>query len=301
MLENPLLSNSVPFEDPCIVVPTKKSFVFQMNEGLLLDQPLYAHATGKSSIGRLDVLARLIADGQAKYDQIDPPFNGRLYVEVTPLTFPILIRPNDPICQLRIFKGHPSRSRLRGTDLDLYCRAIGNAKDPEELRVTVAPVGVPQGQQAAAFKAKPTGTPIAIGAINKDSLSPEDYRELISPKYGGVQIVGGEFYIFRSVERFRLPQDIAVYAEAMHESLGEMRIHYAGFVHPHFGASRLDGTPLIFEVRGHDVDVFLKENEVLAKLQYFRMSDAAEPPKDQSYEEQELKLSKQFRPWGNKR
>lgn len=300
ILANSRLATRVLFEDRGIVVPAKKSFVFRMNERLLLDQPLYAHATGKSSIGRLDVLARLIADGQAKYDQIDPPFNGALYVEVTPLTFPILVRPNDSICQLRIFKGHPSRSRLRGTDLALYCRAIRNAEDPEELRVTVALADVPQEQQAAAFKAKPTSTPIAIGAP-KDSVNPEDYWELISPKDGGIQIVGGAFYIFRSVERFRLPQDIAVYAEAMHESLGEMRIHYAGFVHPHFGASRLDGTPLIFEVRGHDVDVFLKENEVLAKLQYFKMSEAAEPPKDQSYEEQELKLSKQFRPWRTKR
>jgi len=296
MLGNPLLATATTFGDVGIELPARTTFVFRVAEKLLLDRPLYAHATGKSSIGRLDVLARLIADGQPKYDQIDPPFDGQLYVEVTPLTFPIFVRPKDAICQLRLFKGLPSRSRLRGEELKLYCRPILNARDPEELCVSVSVTDVPEGRRAAAFKAKDQKKAIPLGGA-KDSLAPEDYWELVEPEHDGIAITDGAFYIMRSVERFRLPQDIAVYAEAMHESLGEMRIHYAGFVHPHFGASRMEGTPLIFEVRGHDVNVFLRENEVLAKLQYFRMSEAAEPPEDQAYEMQELKLAKQFRSW----
>ena len=73
-----------------------------------------------------------------------------------------------------------------------------------------------------------------------------------------LKITKGDFYILRSMEKIALPSGIAVYCRAMDESFGEMRIHYAGFVHPFFGQDRKDskqGTPLIFEVRCHNIDV----------------------------------------------
>jgi deoxycytidine triphosphate deaminase len=82
----------------------------------------------------------------------------------------------------------------------------------------------------------------------------------------------------------------------MNETIGEMRIHYAGFVHPHFGSKQRGGTPLIFEVRGHNLDVLLRHREILAQLEYYRMSEPAEPGED-TYDDQELKLAKFFRPW----
>jgi deoxycytidine triphosphate deaminase len=79
-----------------------------------------------------------------------------------------------------------------------------------------------------------------------------------------------------------------------------MRIHYAGFVHPLFGRERDDektGTPLIFEVRGHDVKVTLTDGEKMARLTFYRMSEDCERPKKRAhrqqsgYENQTLKLS----------
>lgn len=96
----------------------------------------------------------------------------------------------------------------------------------------------------------------------------------------------------------------------MDETLGEMRIHYAGFVHPYFGLDRTDGkigTPLIFEVRAHNVDVTLADGERLAKLVFYRMSKSAakketpeqngEKDPEDDYGSQELQLSKYFRKW----
>jgi dCTP deaminase len=89
--------------------------------------------------------------------------------------------------------------------------------------------------------------------------------------------------------------------------MGEMRIHYAGFVHPYFGLYREDGkkgTPLIFEVRGHQVPVSLADQEKMATLIFYRMSeDAPELNEEQKAEEakgygsQDLKLSKFFADW----
>jgi len=115
-------------------------------------------------------------------------------------------------------------------------------------------------------------------------------------------------------ERLSLPKGIAVYCRAIDESIGEMRIHYAGFAHPYFGKNRKDrkeGTPLIFEVRGHNVDVNLVDDEKLARLEFYRMSEDCEPDPSETedsrgerakelviYNEQELELSKFFRDWG---
>jgi len=125
----------------------------------------------------------------------------------------------------------------------------------------------------------------------------------------------GHFYIIRSKERLCLPKGIAVYARAIDETIGEMRVHYAGFAHPFFGKDRRDGkkgTPLIFEVREHSFPVSLRDDEKLARLEFYRLSEDSEMPskkvsqekkvgedEEDDYNEQELKLSKFFAPWRN--
>jgi len=114
------------------------------------------------------------------------------------------------------------------------------------------------------------------------------------------------FYILRSKERLFVPKGIAIYCRASDESMGEMRIHYAGFVHPYFGLYRGDdrkGTPLIFEVRGHQVPVSLADGEKMATLIFYRMSEDAplkkseEKDEAEGYGSQELKLSTFFADW----
>jgi dCTP deaminase len=89
--------------------------------------------------------------------------------------------------------------------------------------------------------------------------------------------------------------------------MGEMRIHYAGFVHPYFGLYREDktkGTPLIFEVRGHQVPVSLADKEKMANLIFYRMSEDApdlseeeQAAEAKGYGSQDLKLSNFFDEW----
>jgi dCTP deaminase len=121
-----------------------------------------------------------------------------------------------------------------------------------------------------------------------------------------IEIETEKFYILRSKERFRLPNDVAVYGQAVTETLGEIRIHYAGFVHPLFGFLRKDnkGTPLTFEVRGHNVRSFLRDGEALAKIRFYRMSaphkltkKETEKAQDDLYQNQELQLSSYFKKW----
>ena len=125
---------------------------------------------------------------------------------------------------------------------------------------------------------------------------PCDYWEIVKQKNYRLTINKGSFYLLRSKELFSLPSHIAVYCRTTDETIGEMRIHYAGFVHPFFGKTpnpKYPGTPLIFEVRGHCADVNLRDGEKLAQIVAYRMSEEAEPDASE-YEEQTLKLSSFF-------
>jgi dCTP deaminase len=67
--------------------------------------------TAKSSVGRLDVLARLVVDGSSRYEGFTPDESGQssgeMFLEITPMTFPIRIKEGTSLSQLRLFYGEP--------------------------------------------------------------------------------------------------------------------------------------------------------------------------------------------------
>jgi dCTP deaminase len=303
------------------LIQPSETYVFKLLEEINFpaDSDIEGYATGKSSVGRLDVLTRLIADRWATYEEVPAATNGNhcnLYLEVTPITFPIIVRSGLALSQLRFFKGAPPLSRINDDELALFPRMLfyDNTEDFEQeeteyknLRLNLSPVSNPQG--AVAFRAKKSGDDkdvLDLGAGN-GTIPPNTFWEPIAcTKSKILKIEPESFYILRSLERFKLPRDIAVYGHAVAETLGELRIHYAGFVHPNFGSVRPDGrgAPLIFEVRGHNVTTFLRHGEIMAKISFYRMSegyDLTEKERDDEikagYEKQELSLSKIFSPW----
>jgi dCTP deaminase len=83
-------------------------------------------------------------------------------------------------------------------------------------------------------------------------------------------------------------------------SIGEFRIHYAGFFDPGFGygTSNIEGTQAVLEVRAHEVPFMVEHGQVVGRLTYMRL--LARPDKiygadiGSSYQQQALALSKQF-------
>lgn len=291
-------------ESEGMLLQPRENYIVRLRERLydLEHSWIYGQATAKSTIGRIDVLARLVADGMDCYESFTPDkSNGDLYLEITSLTFPIKIRPGISLSQLRLIYGSPDSCRLRGKEVNqTFLR--GQVKGDATLSVNLEPVVV-SGHPVVAFRARqaPQTRPLVLWETTAD---PWAYWDFVLPTDSRrLSLHQGLFYILRSKELIALPKGVAVYCRAIDESLGEMRIHYAGFAHPFFGRSRADhsiGTPLIFEVRGHDINVSLQDGETMARLQFYRMSeDASELDTDREspYEEQTLKLSKFFGPW----
>ena len=84
-------------------------------------------------------------------------------------------------------------------------------------------------------------------------------------------------------------------------TIGEFRIHYAGFFDPGFGygSGDINGTRAVLEVRSHEVPFILEHGQIVASLVFEKLT---EKPRvlygegmGSSYQRQGLKLSKHFR------
>jgi dCTP deaminase len=260
---------------------------------------LLGEATGKSSIGRLDILTRLLVNGCPEYECVPMKYSGPLYVEIAPISFDIRIYPGSSLNQLRIHCGERAPlSSLVGRRL-LFQSQNGKqfaaeAQNNRTLSLDISP------RDLAAYVLRRDKLDL-LDFKKKGALDARHYFEAVESKGGSLQLEVDRFYILKSMERLVLPQDIGVTGMAYSENLGELRIHYAGFAHPWFGMDRKDGrtgTPLIFEVRAHSFPIVLRHGEVFAMIKFYKMSSPI-PDKDKEqeaddYTNQELKLSNFF-------
>src|SRR6516165_8896925 len=94
------LTNGAVLETGCVyVVPLLESAEFSFRVSGI--------ANPKSSTGRIDVFTRLITDRAQAFDRIEPGYRGPLYAEISPRTFPILVRKGSRLNQLRVRRGSP--------------------------------------------------------------------------------------------------------------------------------------------------------------------------------------------------
>src|SRR5687768_8836989 len=88
------------------VLETNCVYIVPLLESLALPPEIIAAANPKSSTGRLDVFTRVIADGTRRFDMIGAGYHGPLYAEISPKTFPVLLREGSRLSQIRFRRGH---------------------------------------------------------------------------------------------------------------------------------------------------------------------------------------------------
>ena len=111
-------------------------YIVPLFEHLALRRRTTALANPKSSIGRLDVFARVITDHGGEFDRIREGYKGPLYAEISPRSFSILVRTGSSLVQMRIRRGSP---QFR----DAALRRLH-----EEVSLVEAPEGTPAGGEA---------------------------------------------------------------------------------------------------------------------------------------------------------
>src|SRR5205823_5396216 len=93
------LSDGAVLETGCV-------YIVPLIESLALPAEIAAAANPKSSTGRLDVFTRVIADETRGFDRIRMGYHGPLYAEISPRTFPVLVREGSRLSQVRFRRGN---------------------------------------------------------------------------------------------------------------------------------------------------------------------------------------------------
>jgi dCTP deaminase len=154
------------------------------------------------------------------------------------------------------------------------------------------------GSEIVGFRAKSHAPLIDLALVNH--YDPDEFWE---PIHSTRKIIlnPDDFYILVSKEKVRVPPDLAAEMVAYDPSVGEFRIHYAGFFDPGFGHDVAEGkgTNAVLEVRSHEVPFVIEDGQVVGRLVYERLTEPPEkiygPKIGSSYQSQGLSLSKQFR------
>jgi len=283
------------------VLETGCVYIVPLLESLALPDDVSAAANPKSSTGRLDVFTRVIADETRGFDRIRAGYHGPLYAEISPKTFPILVREGTRLSQIRFRRGHAQLDveSLRALHARERLTDDVDADVGEGIAVGVDLSGLgPNG--LVGYRAKRhTGL---IDVERRDGYDLAEFWEPMAARPDRSLILDpDEFYILASKEAVQVPPDYAAEMVPFDPLVGEFRVHYAGFFDPGFGYAGAGGrgARAVLEVRSREVPFILEHGQIVGSLVYERMLGH---PKTlygtgigSNYQAQGLKLSKHFR------
>jgi dCTP deaminase len=287
------LSKSAVLETGCV-------YIVPLLESMALPKTLAAASNPKSSTGRLDVFTRVIADGVAAFDQVPGGYEGPLFAEICPQTFPIVVRQGSRLSQVRFRVGASEDSDLALIELNSREKLV-SAEQPDIARgiaLSVDLVGDKSG--LVGYRAKRHTGLVDVDAPGScrvvdfwEPIRSDDAKRLI--------LDPDQFYILASKEAVHVPPTHAAEMVPFNPLVGEFRVHYAGFFDPGFGHAAAGGTgaKAVLEVRSHKVPFILEDGQIVGRLIYERMAEVPEvlygSGLKSNYQGQGLKLSKHFK------
>lgn len=283
------------------VLETGCVYIVPLMESVELPTDISASANPKSSTGRLDIFTRVMTDCGQEFDKIPAGYKGPLYLEVSPRTFPIVVRAGSRLSQVRFRRGNTVLSE----------EDLAQLHDSETLVASETPnisgggialsIDLNGGEGGlVGYRAKHHS-----GVVDVDRKAGYDVRDFWEPLYdfgkGELVLDPDEFYILVSREAVHVPPGYAAEMTPFDPLVGEFRVHYAGFFDPGFGHSAAGGTGsrAVLEVRSHEVPFILEHGQIVGRLIYERMSTLPQnlygSGLKSNYQGQALKLSKHFR------
>ena len=287
------LKNGAVLETDCV-------YLVPLMEAVSLAERTAGFANPKSSTGRIDVFTRLITDFGTEFDKVPAGYKGHLYLEVSPRTFPILVRTGSRLSQLRFRRGAANHNDAELKRLhDEIGLVNGKANIDNGLGLSIDLEGDKETGLVGYRGKRHAGL---IDVDRKDALPILQYWEPIyRDAQGQIILDPDEFYILASREAVTIPPSHAAEMMPFNPLVGEFRVHYAGFFDPGFGAAEADGkgARAVLEVRSREVPFILEHGQIIGRLVYERLTDVPETlygrDLSSNYQAQGLKLSKHFR------
>jgi dCTP deaminase len=287
-------------------------YVVELMETVRLNSDTFGVANPKSSTGRLDVLTRLTTDRGTAFDRIEKSYEGKLFIEIAPLTFSIVVYPGVRLNQVRFQRDRGvTGGLLSQTDTEKYysqgqlirsSTSLPPLRDGVLVPVTVDLEG--SGPDAIiGYKAKKNANRIDVRLI--DHYDPREFWEKIESTNGRLNLDKDDFYILATREDVGVPPQTAAEMVPYDTRSGEFRVHYAGFFDPGFGWAngKAGGSKAVLEVRSHGVSFTLEHGQIIGWLRYAQIASGfterlyGGSDLKSNYQGQGVALAKQFRKW----
>ena len=249
-------------------------YLCELNEKLSLPNNIMGKSNPKSTTGRLDIFTRVITENGKEYDYVDYNYKGKLYLEIIPQSFSIILKKNISLNQIRFFYGYNIENKIKQINISVSIKK----------------------NQVTAYKAKKITSAINLNKIN--FYKSDKYWEKIIPEDNYFIIERDEFYILRSKESIKIKNNQAAELEPFKDSFGNFRVHYAGFFDPGFGDNK-SGTPAVLELRAYDTPFIIRDGQLVGQLNYYKIDEIKKASYGikikSNYFNQNLKLAKQFK------
>src|SRR5258708_4484971 len=223
------------------VLETNCVYIVPLLESLALPPEIVAAANPKSSTGRLDVFTRVIADGTRRFDMIGAGYHGPLYAEISPKTFPVLLREGSRLSQVRFRTGDAilNADELRALhDLE----RLVDCDDADVIHGVALSVDL-SGENTSGFvgyRAKRHTGVVDIdrrgGYAGDEFLEPLPARPPPRPT-----LHPGEFYILASKEAVQVPPDYAAEMVPFDPLVVDFPVHYPASFDPPFASPAAGG------------------------------------------------------------
>lgn len=276
-------------------------YVVPLMERVSLPPGMTAAASAKSSIGRIDLMTRIITDQGIEFDRVQEGYDGPLFAELCPQSFSVVVQPGQLLTQVIFRQG---KTMLSDDEL----RTV-HAQTPIVSGTPVISDGLgfsvdlqPVNGTLVGYRAKRHTGVLDLSKIGH--YDPAEYWEEVRAEDGHIILDPGAFYILVSQEAIAIPPNYAAEMAPYLAMVGEFRVHYAGFFDPGFGydAAGGAGSRGVLEVRCHEAPFVLEHGQIVGRLVYERMSEEPEQLYgagiSSNYQGQGLKLSKHFRSAG---
>jgi dCTP deaminase len=273
-----------------------KTYIVRVNEKLNLDNSIKGYCNPKSSTGRLDIFCRTILDYSDEYEKIPKNYKGEIFLEITTRSFDIQFRQGDKLNQMRLvsknnkylndnnlIKTHNKNPILFGRKSNF----IDNG-----LKVSV---DLSNDNKVCAFVAKKITNYIDFSKIN--FYENKKYWKPLKPINKTLIIEKDKFYILKSKEKIRIPNNLAGEMIPYDTGIGDFRVHYAGFFDPGFGDP--NGSFAVLEVKTNELPFIMEDGQTIARIKYEKLNKKTSVVYGieikSNYQDQNLALSKHFK------
>ena len=258
-------------------------YLIRLKETLKLPKAIHATVSNKSSSGRIDLRARLVADGLPRFDSVPAGYAGSLWIEVVPKSFPVRLHAGDRVNQMRFFYGNAKLNALEhhiAYDNHRLLRRVDGSSIPSDeyivqdgVTMTIDLLGTDGADGVIGWRSHP-GAWNVLDTARYDHDPFDFFEPIYRPRTGELTLTPGTFYVLSTKEKIVVPPHLAAEMANYDPSKGEFRSHFAGFFDPGFGWHADDGkrgTAAVLEVEAFGHECVLRDGQPICLMAYERM------------------------------